>query len=98
MWLQRVLLRLSIRTKKPRFREINWVDDGEVRPVTRGKAKQFGVLEDTAPRIRFRGPAAYRMNSNLSYSSQAPLTMDEVTRSKAASQGRRWKLVSITTE
>jgi hypothetical protein len=94
MWLQRVLLRLSIRAKKPKFRDIKWVDDGEVRPVTRGKANQFGAIEDPAPTVMFKGPAAYRMRSNLSYSSQAPLTINEVTMSEAP-RGRKGKLASL---
>jgi hypothetical protein len=83
MWLQRALLRLSIRTRlrKQKFREIKWADDGEVRPVTRGKAKQFGRAEDISPRAISKGNAPYRMQSNLSYSSQVPLTINEVLRS-----------------
>ena len=83
MWLQRALLRLSIRTRlrKQKFREIKWADDGEIRPVTRGKAKQFGRPEDISPKAISKGNAPYRMMSNLSYSSQAPLTINEVMRS-----------------
>jgi hypothetical protein len=73
MWLRRALLRLSIKTKRPKFREIHWNDDGEVRPVTRGKAKQFG-FEEASPTAMLMGSAPYRMRSNVSCSSQTPLT------------------------
>jgi hypothetical protein len=73
MWLRRALLRLSFKTKRPKFREIQWSDDGEVRPVSRGKAKQFG-LEEASPTALFTGSTPYRMRSNASCSSQAPLT------------------------
>lgn len=66
MWLQRVFLRLSIRNRKPRFQEIKWTDDGEFRPVTRGKAKQFGYVEDIPPEGIFRGSALSKMESSLS--------------------------------
>ncbi|KAK3897622.1 hypothetical protein C8A05DRAFT_19645 [Staphylotrichum tortipilum] len=77
MWFHRALHRLSRRNKKPKFREINWVDDGEIRPVTRGKAKQFGRSEDTPPGPVLPRDAACRIKSNLSYSSQAPLTKSD---------------------
>jgi len=88
MWFDRALRRLS-RNKtttaaksnsKPQFRDINWHADDELRPVTRGKAKQFGRVEDTPPGpvlVPRDAAAACRMKSNLSYSSQAPLTKSD---------------------
>ncbi|KAK4150006.1 hypothetical protein C8A00DRAFT_18391, partial [Chaetomidium leptoderma] len=73
MWFRRTLLRLSNKSKKSKVREIQWSDDGEVRPVTRGKSKQFTGSEDIPPAPMMKGLAPYRMKSNLSYSSQAPL-------------------------
>jgi hypothetical protein len=77
MWFRRTLSRLLL-AKRPKFREINWQDDGEVRPVTRGKAKQFTGMDEFSPTTGWKGAAApYRMRSNLSYSSQAPLNTSE---------------------
>lgn len=90
MWFRRTLLRLSIGSKKPKFRAIDWHDDAEVRPVTRGKAKQFTGVEELAPTMLRKGDAPYRMQSNLSYSSQAPLDTSEGKHFKyeKAAQGR----------
>ena len=80
MWFRRTLGRLILRSKKPKFREIRWQDDGEVRPVTRGKAKQFGGIEEaTSPTTAtmWKSAPPYRIMSNLSYSSQAPLNTKE---------------------
>jgi hypothetical protein len=90
MWFRRARLRLSLRTRRPKFQEIGYNDDGKVRPVTRGKAKQFTGFEEPAPTPKFKDAAAYRMRSNLSHSSQIPLTgndNDFFTFEKAA-QGR----------
>ncbi|KAK4141898.1 uncharacterized protein C8A04DRAFT_13693, partial [Dichotomopilus funicola] len=78
MWSPRALFRFSIlaRLNKPKFKEIQWTDDGEVRPVTRGKAKQFGLPEARSPRtVVFNDGAPYRMLSNASCASHAPLTV-----------------------
>lgn len=81
MWSPRALFRFSIlaRFNKPKFKEIQWTDDGEVRPVTRGKAKQFGLPEAArSPRTVVpvaNDGAPYRMLSNASCASQAPLTV-----------------------
>jgi hypothetical protein len=92
MWFRRTLLRLSFKSKKPKFRAIDWHDDGEVRPVTRGKAKQFTGVEEVAPAMfrNMKGVAPYRLQSNLSYSSQAPLDTSEGKGLKyeKAAQGR----------
>ena len=77
MWFRRTLRRLSFRSSKPKFREINWQDDGEFRPVTRGKTKQFTGFEDSSPMTITKSAALYRMKSDLSYSSQAPLNTKE---------------------
>lgn len=74
MWFRRALRRISFATRRPKFREIKWNDDGEVRPVTRGKAKQFNGFEDQPRTPIKKSAAAYRIQSNLSCSSQAPLT------------------------
>lgn len=74
MWFRRALLRLSLRDRRPQFQEIGSADNGNVRPVTRGKAKQFNGFEEPAPTPRFKDAAAYRIKSNLSHSSQVPLT------------------------
>jgi hypothetical protein len=90
MWFRRARLRLSLRTGRPTFQEIAYNDDGKARPVTRGKAKQFTGFEDAAPTPKFKDAAAYRMRSNLSHSSQIPLTGNDdgfFTFEKAA-QGR----------
>lgn len=72
---QRIILRLSIksRTRKTRFREIKWTDDDEVRPVTRGKSKQFLGFEETAPLMTMTEDASHGIRSNLLHSPQAPL-------------------------
>ncbi len=77
MWFRRTLRRLSFRSSKPKFREIDWQDDGEWRPVTRGKTKQFTGFEDTSPLTITKSAVLYRMKSDLSYSSQAPLNTRE---------------------
>lgn len=75
MWFRKTVLRLSIRSRvnKTKFREIKWTDDGELRPVTRGKSKQFLGFDENPPIPAMTGVAPYRMRSNLSYASQAPL-------------------------
>ncbi|KAK4238604.1 hypothetical protein C8A03DRAFT_14950 [Achaetomium macrosporum] len=78
MWLRRLRSRLSIKTNKPEFREIKWNDDGEVRPVTRGKAKQFG-FEELSPTMAMKDTAPYRMKSNPSCSSLAALAGNKRT-------------------
>ncbi|KAK4222591.1 hypothetical protein QBC38DRAFT_324224, partial [Podospora fimiseda] len=72
MWLSQVIKRLSKNKKQPKFKQIVWSDDGEVRPPTRGK--QFAPFGFTAPTMDLRGrPALAPILSNVSYNSQAPL-------------------------
>jgi hypothetical protein len=71
---------MSTKTKQPEFREIKWNDhdsDGEVRPVTRGKEKQFGFEELSPTMPLLKNTALYRMKSDVSYSSLAALTGNE---------------------
>ncbi|KAK4160903.1 hypothetical protein QBC43DRAFT_110166 [Cladorrhinum sp. PSN259] len=72
-WFSQVIRRLSIKNKRqPKFKQIVWTDDGEVRPPTRGK--QFVPLGYTAPTMDQRGrPALVPILSNVSYNSQSPL-------------------------
>ncbi len=77
MWFRRTFRRLSFRSNKPKFREIIWQDDGEFRPATRGKSKQFTGFEDSSPLTVTKSAVLYRMKSDLSYSSQAPLNTKE---------------------
>ncbi|SPQ24391.1 4f592476-50d1-4e43-978d-6e4e2d48e327 [Thermothielavioides terrestris] len=98
VWFRRAFDRLSMVTRRPKFREIHWHDDGEVRPVTRGKAKQFAASDAISPTAVSSGIPAYRMNSSLSYSSQVALIGDSATlvKRRKPDHDRSWYYVSLS--